>query len=120
MAATAEVTSGSDPSITPLKSVQYLQFKHHARQRIRERAGLDFDLIEDMVLQPHGLVYFDIHRESYVVYDPAAVAVGDKEKTRAVIVAVEGQTATIITAYIVDDPLLYERNDQYRFLADMR
>ncbi|QLG62006.1 hypothetical protein [Halorarum salinum] len=112
----AESVPDHVPSVRVLEEVLFLQFSHHADERVRQRAGFSFPVVEDMVLQPYGRIFYDTYGEVFVVFAPEPAA--ETDKPRAVVVAVEGMTATVITAHSVDDPQQYDVRERYVFLGD--
>lgn len=114
----AETVPAQVPSPCVLEQVTFLHFTQHADERVRGRAGFSFPLVDDMVLRPYGRIFYDTYRGAFVIFDPEPAE--ETDQPRAVVVSVEGLTATVITAYSVEDPGMYDTGEQYVSLGDYR
>lgn len=99
------------PTLSVLEAVQYLRWSNHARNRVEARPGLTYSYVDDVILQPYGRIYWEQNKGCFVLFDPDENT--PVEKPRTVVTAVEGRTATVITAYNVDDPQMYEAEARF-------
>lgn len=76
-----------------------IEWSRHARRQVLDRPGLHHAYVEAMVAEPYGEVYRQPGSNRLVLVDPETDT--PTGKPRAVVVAIDGGAAVIVTAYNV-------------------
>lgn len=59
VSAVAQQRTTSVPQLSQLENVRYIDWQNgHVRDRIRDRPGIEFSYVEDVILEPYGRIYW--------------------------------------------------------------